>query len=850
MLTDKQQKEKFRPVTSKDPDRYFATDVLRADGFMRRKCTKCGIYFWTVNRDQKVCGDPACSGGFRFYEDNPCKKKMSYVDTWLRFAKMFKKFGYTPIKRYPVVARWNPTMEYTNASIAAFQPFVVSGEVKPPANPLVIPQFCLRFGDTDNVGVTMSHHTGFVMIGQHMFVKPEDWDQNRVFSQIKSWLNKGLGLPDREVTFHEDAWAGGGNFGCCMEFFSRGVELGNQVYMLYEQSPSGPPKELNIKVLDMGMGMERNAWFSQGTPTIYDAVFPDVLKRMYSATGCKYDPDFMRKYAPHAGELNIDEAKDIDKAWRTVARKVGVSTKELKERIQPLSGVYSIAEHMRGILFALNDGALPSNVGGGYNLRMLIRRALTFIDRYGWNIYLPDVCRWHADELKPVFPELRKNLKNVATILDVEINKYENTKQKSHSIVKSILAKKQRIDRQKLVELYDSHGIAPEIIKDAAERKRMKVKIPDNFYKLVAERHEKIDQIHAAMREAETDFEDVPGTRIMYYDDYKILKFRAKIISKVGKNLVLDRTFFYPTSGGQMHDTGSIGGKPVIDVFKQGDVVVHVMDKDYGFRPGQEVKCEIDSDRRFQLAKHHTATHIVNAAAREVLGPHINQAGAKKTEEKAHLDITHFQSITSEEMDRIEEEANKIVDSGIELETCFMPRTQAEKKYGMGIYQGGAVPGRQLRMVNIPGVDVECCAGTHLHNTAEIGKIKLLSSTKIQDGVVRITFVAGEAAHKAEKEESDLLGRLSKLLGVKKDQLPARAEELFSKWKKARKAVKKKKKMDVKELELKKKEPYLEDDILDRVAETFSTQPEHVVKTAQRFLKELDDFKKRIRSFK
>ncbi|MBW3014008.1 alanine--tRNA ligase [Candidatus Woesearchaeota archaeon] len=844
MLTDKQQKEQFKPVTSKNPDKYFATAVLKEQGFVRKKC-KCGTYFWSVNKTQTTCGDPACSGGFRFYKSNPCKKKMSYVEVWLEFAKMFKKLGYTPIKRYPVVARWNPTMEYTNASIAAFQPFVVSGEVEPPANPLVIPQFCMRFVDTDNVGITGSHHTGFVMIGQHMFVKPKDWDQNEVFRHIKGWVNKGLGLPDKEITFHEDAWAGGGNFGCCMEFFSRGVELGNQVYMLYEQTPEGP-KELNLKVLDMGMGMERNAWFSQGTPTIYDAVFPAVLKKLYSATGYKADASFMKKFTPHAGELNLDEVDDIDKAWRSVAKKVDMTPKALKEKIQPMAGIYSIAEHMRSLLVTLNDGALPSNVGGGYNLRMLIRRSLGFIDKYGWKIYLPDVCKWHANELKPVFPELRKNLDDVSRILDVEINKYENTKQKSHSIVESIVKKKQTIDTDKLIELYDSQGIAPDIIQQAAAKEKIKVNVPDNFYKLVSERHEKVEQIHATRRKAEADFEEVPETEVLYYDDYKVTKFRSKIVSVVGKNIVLDKTYFYPTSGGQMHDTGTIDKKPVVDVFKQGSVIVHVMDKDHKFKVGQSVDCAIDQDRRFQLAKHHTATHIVNAAARRILGPHINQAGAKKTEEKAHLDITHFQGVTQEELDAIETESNRIVSESIKMESCFMARNDAEKKYGMSIYQGGAVPGKQLRMVNIPEVDVECCAGTHLHNTGEVGQIKILGATKIQDGVVRITFVAGDAAKKADKEESGILKELSKLMKVKENQLPARAEELFTKWKKARKAAKKKKKIDVKEFDLVSDESY-DGDIIEKVAEVFSTQPEHIVKTAQRFLKELDDLKKQIK---
>ena len=437
MLPDKQIKKEFKIKANKDPDKYYATSVLKEEGFARKKC-KCGQFFWTVNKDQEVCGDTTCSGGFRFYDNNPCKVKLSYIDVWVKFAEMFKKLGYTPIKRYPVVARWRSDMDFVIASIADFQPYVVSGEVDPPANPLVVPQFCLRFGDVDNVGITGSHLTCFNMIGQHMFVSPNQWDQNKVFRDIKKWLNDGMGIPDEEITFHEDAWAGGGNFGPCMEFFSRGVELGNQVYMLYEQTDEGS-QELKLKVLDMGMGMERCAWFSQGTPTIYDAVFPTVVEKLMNATSIKPNKELIKKFVPFAGMLNTDEVEDISKAWMQVAKKVGVDVKTLKKEVIPLAAVYSIAEHARGLLIALSDGALPSNVGGGYNLRILARRAFSFIDKYKWNIYLPDVARWHAEYLKPLFPELCENLDEVKEILEVEKNKYEATKHKSKGIVERII---------------------------------------------------------------------------------------------------------------------------------------------------------------------------------------------------------------------------------------------------------------------------------------------------------------------------------------------------------------------------------------------------------------------------
>ena len=834
MVSDKEIKKEFKAKAGREPERYYATKVLKRCGFERRQCT-CGIWFWTVNKGQKVCGDSACSGGFRFFDHNPCKEPLSYAGVWQKFSKMFRSLGYTPIKRYPVVARWRDDMDFVIASIADFQPYVVSGEVAPPASPLVVPQFCLRFGDIDNVGITGSHLTCFNMIGQHMFVSPEKWDQEKVFSDIKKWINDGLGIPDSEVTFHEDVWAGGGNFGPCMEFFSRGVELGNQVYMMFEQTDKGP-RELKLKVLDMGMGMERCAWFSQGTPTIYDAVFPSVMEKLMHATGIRPDKALLKRYVPFAGLLNLDEVEDIDRSWQDVAEKAGVGVEKLKKEVMPMAAMYSVAEHARGLLIALTDGALPSNVGGGYNLRILARRSFSFIDQYRWDIRLPDVCRWHAEELKPLFPELSGSLDEVQKILEVEKSKYEATKQKTASIVEKTVAKG-KFDDKLLLELYDSQGIPPEIIREEAEKLGKAVEVPEDFYMKVSALHEQREQEHATKKEEKLPLAGVQGTKALYFDDYSSLEFKGKVLKILGKDVVLDQTAAYPTSGGQLHDIGTLDGERYADVFKQGAVIVHVMETPPSFKEGSAVAGKIDAERRKQLAQHHTSTHIVNAAARRVLGRHINQAGAKKTEEKAHLDVTHYQGITNEELKRIEEEANKIVRENLPIRKVFMLREQAEKEYGMAIYQGGAVPGKMIRVVDIPEVDVEACGGTHLNSTGEAGRIKIVKSAKIQDGIVRITFVAGKAAQAGEKEEKGILGEAARLLDCKKEQVPARTEELFSLWKSI---VKKKK--DV-EFRLTATDIY-SGDILAKTADVLKTQPEHILRTLQRFLDEIKEKKK------
>ena len=840
LMNEKELKQKLKQVASKNPEKFYAVKVLKAEGFVRKQCERCGTYFWTADEKRKFCGNPFCSGGYGFIGESPAKKKYDYIELWEAFSDMFRKLGYTPIKRYPVVARWRNDVDFVQASIYDFQPYVVSGEIKPVANPLVVPQFCLRFNDVDNVGITSAHFTGFVMIGQHAFMPPAKYDQEKYFSDILLWLTKGLGLEHKEIQFHEDSWAGGGNLGPCMEFFSRGIELGNQVYMWYKIKGAGW-EDLNIKVLDMGMGHERNCWFSQGSATIYDATFPSVMKKLYKLVGLKPDAELMKRFLPLSSYLNFDETQNIEKTWRFVAKKLDLDVEELKKRILPLAALYSIAEHSRSLLVAFSDGALPSNSGGGYNLRMILRRALSFIEKYNWPINLYAVCEWHADYLKGLFPELKDNLEIVRKIIEVEKAKYKATRQKVRNIVENIVKKNKAIDEKTLIGLYDSQGITPELVKAEAEKQGLEVKIPENFYARVSALHEKLEG-PKRMEEKEIEFPvaDLPETKLLYLDDYGKVDFEAKVLKIFDHIVVLDKTAFYPTSGGQEHDTGKLNDQEVVDVFKQGSIVLHRLADLPKFKEGDIVKGKVDFERRKMLTQHHTAAHVLNAAARRVLGKHVNQAGAKKSVWKAHLDITHFASLTEEEVKAIEREANKIVQEDIKIHTFLMPRTEAEQRFGMTIYQGGAVPGKQLRIVEIPSVDVEACGGTHLHSTGEAKKIRIIKTTKIQDGVIRLVYVAGKAAEQFEAEEEKLVDEIASLLKCFRFQIPYRARELFEKWKMV---VKKKKRIPQEEAKLKAEGEFKGNnaELLEETAKALKTQKDFIINTIKRFLKELKE---------
>ena len=201
----------------------------------------------------------------------------------IKFSKIFNKLGYTPIPRYPVAARWREDTDFVQASIYDFQPYVVSGEVKPPANPLIIGQPCIRFNDIENVGITGQHYTSFIMIGQHAFNSKETglfyW-KDEALEHDFNYLTKVIGVKKEDLTFQEEIWAGGGSFGPSIEYTAHGLELGNCVFMQYKELENGKSEELKTKVIDMGAGLERLAWYSNGTPTSYDITFAKTLKKL------------------------------------------------------------------------------------------------------------------------------------------------------------------------------------------------------------------------------------------------------------------------------------------------------------------------------------------------------------------------------------------------------------------------------------------------------------------------------------------------------------------------------------------------------------------------------------------
>jgi alanyl-tRNA synthetase len=292
---------------------------------------------------------------------------------------------------------------------------------------------------------------------------------------------------------------------------------------------------------------------------------------------------------------------------------------------------------------------------------------------------------------------------------------------------------------------------------------------------------------------------------------------------------------------------GKINDREVLDIFKQGSVVVHVISSP-SFKEGDSVFGRIDRKRRIQLAQHHTATHIINGVSRELLGEHIWQAGAEKTLDKARLDITHYESLSQKLLNDIETRANEIIKEGLPVESQILKRDIAESQFGFRLYQGGAVPGRELRIVGINDLDVEACGGTHLHNTSEAGVIKVIGSTKIQDGIVRLEFASGNAAQNFIKEEifgtvvaileiiidSEILNRDAKKI------LASNLEEIKSKSSKI-----------IANKDFRNKLAFINilDIELSRCAQLFSVPPENLANTIKKFINEIKGIRSELKGY-
>jgi alanyl-tRNA synthetase len=723
---------------------------FRQEGFHRRACVVCGAAFWTLG-DHDRCQEAPCRE-YGFVGHPLFRRPFTYTEMREAYLAFFEHRGHARVRRYPTVARWRNDVFFTQASIYDFQPWVTSGAIPPPANPLTISQPCLRFIDLEEVGRSGRHFTEFEMMAHHAFNRPdhEVYFKERCVALCHELLTSELGADPKGITYKEEEWEGGGNLGPSLSVGISGLELGTLVFMEYLRV-GGEVRPMPGTVVDTGYGLERFTWASQGTKNAYEPVF-----------GSAYD-ELRRTFAPRETAILLD--------------------------------------HARALNFLITDGVVPSNSKEGYFVRLLIRRSLRILSKTPEAPAITSILDRVARELAHYHTEIGQHRDDLHRVVENEIERYGEAITRARGTIRRqeerVRASGGRITTDDLLAWYDSLGVPPEV---AIEELKEPLPVPEDFYARVAARHE------SEVRSTDYTEKDewlpdpapgTPGTEVLYYLDPYTDAFEARVVWSEGPYVVLDRTFFYPTGGGQVSDRGHLGEFEVIDVAHKGPWVLHRLDRPAGWPVGEKVHGKIDRARRLQLMQHHTATHLLNGALREVLGPHVWQAGAYKGPESARIDITHYKALTREELHRVERRVNEVVRQNLPVKSYFESRNEAERRFGFTLYQGGAVPGKQLRIVEVEGMDVEACGGTHCTHTSEVGAIGILDVERIQDGVVRLTYVSGDRALDVRDEHEQVLKEAAQRLGVPVTGLPQGIDRLLGEVEESRKLAKARTKEDL-----------------------------------------------------
>jgi alanyl-tRNA synthetase len=578
-----------------------------------------------------------------------------------------------------------------------------------------------------------------------------------------------------------------------------------------------------LQIIDTGYGLERFCWAAAGTPTIYEAIYPESvewLKQMAGFSSERFNmsqtelDSLLGEMSRLFGIMNIEAGSDGDRMRqvflaRLAERGHSIDVELFSAITEPLSRIYAIPDHMHALSNMLGDGLVPSNAKAGYLARMIARRVLRMRDELELNVSLADLAMHHL-EVNYSPERMKQTQEGLVTILKGEEERYDEMLRKGNQVVKTAIKdipqEIEELPDEILFTINDSHGIAPDLVMNIANDLGWKnLTLRTGFNAEMAERHAAMAKDAAKAVAAKPIVENVPSvpaTIPLYYEDVSQQNFEASVLACLelsGEDIpegathgiVLDRTCFYPEGGGQEGDHGSLtcdsASNVILDSRKVNDLVIHLSTGP--FEVGDMVHGELDWNRRRQLMDHHTAVHIVGGAARRLLGPHIYQAGANKSVDSARLDITHHKRLSRKDLDEIESLANEVIQNVSRTEKMTLDRKDADRKYGFDLYQGGAPKGSDIRILRIADHDIQACGGTHHDEPGRIGQIRIVRSNAVQDGVERLHIVAGDAAMRYARNQEDILRDAADIFQVPVEELPAKASRMFSEWKEQRKKI-------------------------------------------------------------
>ncbi|WP_296827450.1 alanine--tRNA ligase [uncultured Megasphaera sp.] len=716
------------------------------------------------------------------------------------YLQFFKSKEHLILHSFPLIPENDPSLLLIGAGMAPLKPYF-TGKLVPPSYRVTTSQKCIRTGDIDNVGRTARHHTFFEMLGNFSFgnyFKKEaiSWawefltevlelDKSKLYVTIYPddkeaydyWHNM-IGLADERIfKFDDNFWEiGEGPCGPDSEIFydlgpergcgqptcnvgcdcDRYLEIWNLVFTQFNRTKDGKYEPLEKKNIDTGCGLERLASVIQQKESNFetDLIFPIIEKVIAISHGDYNDPQ------------------------QKVAMKV-------------------IADHIRAITVMISDGILPSNEGRGYVLRRILRRAVRFGRLLGIrDMFLGSLVDTVMDILGDEYPELRERQELIKQIIDTEEKQFSATLAQGMELLNDMMSRSDNkiLSGDDVFKLYDTYGFPMELTEEIAGENGMTIDT-DGFEAAMKEQQERARAARAdvSAKVATPDTTKLDQSKLI--NDPTATKASIVMIGKGGVEvdaaqageevtIIVDNNPFHAEGGGQLSDTGTISGAKVkasvtdAKALPNGLVYLIATVDEGTLQKGDAVDVAVHGERHLNLARNHTATHLLQAALRKVLGNHVNQAGSLVTPDHLRFDFTHFSPVTQAELDAIESLVNEEILKNIPVAIEEMPIDDAKEKGAMALF--GEKYGDIVRVVSVDDFSCELCGGSHVDNTSVIGSFRITGETGTGSGVRRIEAVTGAAALALAKDESRELQQLADMLKAKVGDTTAKLEALLA----------------------------------------------------------------------
>ena len=736
------------------------------------------------------------------------------------FLRFFETKGHLRLPSFSLIPQDDASLLLINSGMAPMKPYF-KGDKEPPRHRVCTCQKCIRTGDIENIGKTARHGTYFEMLGNFSFgdyfkheaiawswefLTSPDWvglDPERLYPSVYEkddeafniWRDE-IGIPESRITRlgkDDNFWEhGSGPCGPCSEiYFDRGeaygcgkpdcapgcdcdryMEIWNNVFSQFDNDGNGNYSDLVQKNIDTGMGLERLAVVCQGVDSLFDVdTVMNITHKVSEITGAHYG-----------------DSHQTDVSLRV------------------------ITDHIRASVMMISDGILPSNEGRGYVLRRLLRRAARHGKLLGVNEpFLYQVVDMVVHENECQYPELREKQAYITRVIRNEEENFAKTIDAGMHIFSDLLAEHQAKGERVFsgadaFKLYDTYGFPIDLTREMVQEQDMTVD-EDAFQELMEQQRVRARKAREALGDlawAGVDLGlDTTPTKFTGYDHtvdqgtILAIVCDGEVCSEIdeGKQgvLVLDCTPFYAEMGGQVADHGVIETDgalfQVTDVQKDkaGKFLHHGVMHSGRLQVEQTVTARIDTDRRKAIMRAHSATHLLQAALREVLGDHVHQAGSLVEPDRLRFDLTHFSAITPEELERVNEIVGDWILDGMDVTVSEMSMEQAKASGATALFSEKY--GDVVRVVNMGGKSVELCGGTHVDNTAKIGPFRITGESSVASGVRRVEAITGKAYLREMEAVNRRMYAAAEVLHAKPADLIAKAKGFTAELKEARQNV-------------------------------------------------------------